>query len=66
MKQVFRADLERLKALMVDCDLTQAELSRRIDADKNTISHWVTGKHRVPGSVLAYLELLATVKAACD
>jgi DNA-binding transcriptional regulator YiaG len=47
---------------MADCSLTNAELAKRIDVFPSTVSAWTTGKRSTPGAVIAYLELLATIK----
>lgn len=43
--------------------MSGAELSRRIDVHPSTVSSWSTGKVQPSGAVLAYLDLLARVKA---
>jgi transcriptional regulator with XRE-family HTH domain len=48
---------------MADCSLTNAELAKRVGVFPSTVSAWTNGKtKKVPGSVIAYLELLATIK----
>jgi DNA-binding transcriptional regulator YiaG len=37
-------------------------LANRIDVYPSTVSTWTTGKTKTPGAVIAYLELLATIK----
>lgn len=50
--------------LMGKTGLSGAELARRVRVSENTASHWRTGKTEVPGAVIAYLELLATIRKA--
>ena len=57
---------ERFANLMAECRLSNAGLARRVSVAASTVSHWRTGKHDVPGAVLAYLHLLATVKRAAN
>ena len=52
----------KLKALMADCDMTGAELARRVDVFPSTVSAWVNARTDVPGAVLAYLTLLSKVR----
>lgn len=52
----------RFANLLAESGITGAELARRADVATSTVSHWKTGKHDVPGIVLAYLELLAAVR----
>jgi DNA-binding transcriptional regulator YiaG len=47
-----------LKDLMDACDISSAELARRMDVYPNTVTGWTSGRHPVPGSVLAYMRLL--------
>jgi DNA-binding transcriptional regulator YiaG len=56
----------RFANLMTECKLTNAALARRVDVAQSTVSHWRTGKHDVPGAVIAYLELYARAKALID
>jgi len=56
----------RFANLMTQCKLTNAALARRVDVAQSTVSHWRTGKHDVPGAVIAYLELYARAKALID
>ena len=49
--------------LMADCELSGAELARRVDVFPSTVSTWMTGKSEPPGAVIAYLELLAWVRS---
>lgn len=52
-----------LQKLMAECHMTGARLARAVDVHPNTVARWATGKAQVPGAVLAYLTLLAKVKA---
>lgn len=54
----------RLANLMSEAGLTGAELARRIDVDKSTVSAWRTGARPVHGAAIAYLELLVAVLRA--
>jgi DNA-binding transcriptional regulator YiaG len=47
---------------MADCDMTGAELARRVDVFPSTVSAWVNARTDVPGAVLAYLTLLSKVR----
>jgi DNA-binding transcriptional regulator YiaG len=49
--------------LLSDAGITASELARRIDVFPSTVSTWTTGKTTPPGAVIAYLELLAKVRA---
>lgn len=55
--------IPNIATLLKDCDLTSAELSKRIKVYPSTVSGWMTGRHKPPGAVIAYLRLLAQVKA---
>lgn len=55
----------RLRQRLSDVGLSQAELARRMDVTERTVSLWTTGKGRVPGAVLAYLDLLAEIMCVC-
>ena len=57
---------DELKRMLVDLGWSQAELAGRISTNQNTVSRWVNGQSRVPGSVVAYLELLAKIKGVLD
>lgn len=52
------------RRLMASSGLTNAALGRKINAHQNTVSRWAAGHVEVPGSVLAYLRLYNTMKAA--
>jgi len=52
----------RLRVLLHDLDMKQAELAAAIEVTPRTVSLWTTGKARVPGAVFAYLELLKKVR----
>lgn len=54
----------KLVSMLADCNLTSAELARRVDVFPSTVSAWVTGKATPPGAVFAYLDLLAKVRSA--
>jgi DNA-binding transcriptional regulator YiaG len=43
--------------------MTSARLARAIEVHPNTVARWTTGKAKVPGAVITYLELLAKLKA---
>ena len=51
------------RRLMREIAMKGAELARRVDVHPNTVSCWATDRSEVPGAVLAYLELLAKVRA---
>lgn len=57
------AAIANFQRLMTECELKKVDLARRIDAHPVTVSAWSTGKARIPGSVIAYLDLLSKVKA---
>lgn len=46
--------------------LTNAELARIVEVHPVTVSHWRSGKHEVPGAVLAYIALYVGVKGLLD
>jgi transcriptional regulator with XRE-family HTH domain len=48
--------------LLKECGLNAAELARRVDVFPSTVSSWTTGKTATPGAVIAYLELLASIR----
>lgn len=52
--------------LMRLCGFNKAELARRVDVHPNTVTKWCDGTTRVPGAVVAYLGLYATLKRATD
>ena len=49
--------------LMKAAGVTGAQLAQQVDVFQSTVSNWRTGKSSVPGAVIAYLELLAKVRA---
>ncbi len=51
---------------MSQTGLSGAELGRRVRVSENTVSRWRTGQTEVPGAVIAYLELLATIRKAAE
>jgi len=46
--------------------LTNAELARIVEVHPVTVSHWRSGKHEVPGAVLAYIALYVGVKGLLE
>lgn len=46
---------------MSETGLTSAELAKRIKVSPNTVSGWMTRKHKIPGAAFAYVELLASI-----
>ena len=57
------ARFANIATLLKDCGLTSAELAKRIQVYPSTVSGWMTGRHKPPGAVIAYLSLLAQIKA---
>jgi len=55
--------VSRFPGLLGETGLTGAELAKRVDVHPNTVSQWKTGAVEPPGAVIAYLDLLAKVKA---
>lgn len=51
------------RRLMQVVGLSQSQLAARIDTHVNTVSRWSTDQNEPPGAVLAYLRLLARVRA---
>lgn len=60
---LYHNSAKQLRRALADCRITGAELGRRIDVHANTVTAWTSGKRPVPGAVMAYLDLLAKVKA---
>lgn len=54
----------KIITLMAECEVSSADLARRVDVFPSTVSAWVTGKATPPGAVFAYLKLLAKVRSA--
>lgn len=52
----------KIGRLLKDCGLSGAELARRVGVFPSTVSSWVTGRTESPGAVLAYLELLRSIR----
>ncbi len=53
-------------ALLADAGISASELARRIDVFPSTVSTWTTGKTTPPGAAIAYLKLLAKVRALLE
>lgn len=56
----------RLREILEELDWSGAELSRRIGKHQNTVTWWMTNPTKVPTHVLAYLELVVSVKRLAD
>ena len=44
----------------------RAELARRVDVTRSTVSDWALGYRRMPGAVRAYMRLAAQVRSLAD
>lgn len=53
-----QADGAAFKARLRKLGISQIELAKRFRCSPPTISDWITGRTRIPGSALAYLALI--------
>jgi transcriptional regulator with XRE-family HTH domain len=61
-----RHRIEYLSDALTKLGWSQAGLASRVDVHPNTVSSWMTGRHEIPGSVLAYVLLAVRVKTLLD
>jgi len=55
---------DELKSFLKELGWRGSELARRVSASRNTVSRWVTGKTDIPGTVVAYVGIMLTLKRA--
>lgn len=53
-----------LRALTDQLGISQVDLSRLIEVMPRAVSIWLSGERAIPGSVVAYLSLLASLPSA--
>lgn len=59
------ADRQRINELayaITRLGWSQTDLAEYVDVHPNTVSSWMTGRHVIPGAVLAYVTLAVRVK----
>ncbi len=54
---------EQFKRRLADLHLSQSGFARLVYVHENTVSKWATGQARIPGPVIAYLDLADGVMA---
>lgn len=54
---------DQFKQRLKDIHVTQAGFASLVNVHPNTVSKWVTGQAKIPGPVIAYLDLADGVMA---
>ena len=57
-------DVAELALILEELGMTQTAFAARIESRADTVSRWMNGRAKIPGSVLAYARLLKRVVRA--
>ncbi|TDR28914.1 helix-turn-helix domain-containing protein [Aquamicrobium defluvii] len=57
---------EQFKRRLADLHVSQSGFAKLVYVHENTVSKWATGQARIPGPVIAYLDLADGVMAMTE